>query len=199
MLTRTIILMLGGMFLLSFGTAQLEISDGEQEGVILNPPTANGGGGGGGNPFDQSLNTTDDVTFNDLTATGDLTDTACFTLEASFKLSTNTYWKLGLNVLSAGEGVEMIADGSVTQYGWTCSNTPSFDGCTHEFEVRNNGITLIDEIFTIANQNDAFEYDRDVHSFNQGDLIQMYYDKTGVACSTNKVSCGGFVCVVYDN
>ena len=198
MIDKAMIMMLGGMFLLSFATAGLEISDGEQIGIILEVEDEPSGGGGE-NPFDQSLNTTDDVTFNDLTATGDLTDTACFTLEASFKLSTNSYWKFGLNVLSAGEGVEMIADGSVTQYGWTCSNTPSFDGCTHEFEVRTNGITLIDEIFTIANQNDAFEYGRDVHSFNQGDLIQMYYDKTGVACSTNKVSCGGFVCVVYDN
>ena len=192
--------MLGGMFLLSFATAGLEISDGEQIGIILEVEDEPSGGGGE-NPFDQSLNTTDDVTFNDLTATGDLTDTACFTFEGSIRLSTNTYWKYGLNVLSAGEGVEMIADGSVTQFGWTCSNTPSAtDSCTHEFEVRTDGTTLIDEVFTNLNQNDAFEYSRNTHSFNQGDLIQIYYEKTGAFClSSAKISCGGFVCMVYDN
>ena len=154
-----------------------------------------------GQTFNQDLNTYDDVTFNDLTATGDLTDTACFTLEASFKLSTNSYWKFGLNMLSAGEGVEMIADGSVTQYGWTCSNSPvAGDTCTHEIEVRTDGSTLIEEAFISTNQNDAFEYSRNSHSFNQGDLIQMYYQKTGGIClSASKISCGGFVCVVYDN
>ena len=122
-------------------------------------------------------------------------------MEASFKLSTNSYWKFGLNVLSAGEGVEMIADGSVTQYGWTCSNSPvAGDTCTHEIEVRTDGSTLIEEAFISTNQNDAFEYNRDVNTFNQGDLIQMYYQKTGSFClSASKISCGGFVCVVYDN
>ena len=200
MIDKAMIMMLGGMFLLSFATAGLEISDGEQIGIILEVEDEPSGGGGE-NPFDQSLNTTDDVTFNDLTATGDLTDTACFTLEASFKLSTNSYWKFGLNVLSAGEGVEMIADGSVTQYGWTCSNSPTAgDTCTHEIEVRTDGSTLIEEAFISTNQNDAFEYNRDVNTFNQGDLIQMYYQKTGSFClSASKISCGGFVCVVYDN
>jgi hypothetical protein len=95
----------------------------------------------------------------------------------------------------------MIADGSVTQYGWTCSNSPvAGDTCTHEIEVRTDGSTLIEEAFISTNQNDAFEYNRDVNTFNQGDLIQMYYQKTGSFClSASKISCGGFVCVVYDN
>ena len=199
-MAKKIILMLGVMFLLSFVTAQLEISDGEQEGIILNPATASGGGGGGGgNPFNQDLNTTDDVQFNNIVATGNLTDTACFTLQGDFNIGTSgSYWKLGTNTLSSGEGIKMIADGSITQYGWTCSGTIGPDICTFEHEIRLGGSNLVAETWDV--QNSVFEYGRDVHNFVADDLVQLYYKRTGSLCgNAGKRSCGGFVCVVYDN
>lgn len=40
--------------------------------IVFNASCAGGGGGGGGNPFDQSLNTTDNVTFSGVNVTGNL-------------------------------------------------------------------------------------------------------------------------------
>jgi len=200
MIDKTIIMMLGAMFLFSFVTAGLEISDGAQDGIIVSvPPVPNGGGGGGGNPFNQDLNTYDNVQFNNLIATGNLTDTACFTLEGSFNIGTSgNYWQLGLNTLSSGEGIKMIADGSITQYGWTCSGTIGQDICTFEHEIRLGGSKLVAETWDV--QNSVFEYGRDVHNFVADDLVQLYYKRTGSLCqNSGKRSCGGFVCVVYDN
>ena len=187
--------------ILSVVSGQVEIGEDPQDivGAFIEPPEVPSGGGGGGNPFDQSLNTTDDVTFNNIIATGNLTDTACFTFDGNINIASSaSYWKYGLNLLSAGEGVKMFDRGSITQFGWTCSGYPTPEACDFEHEIRKSGVALVTETWDAQNQ--VFNYGRDDYTFTSNDLLQVYYKRTGGFClNSGKKSCGGFVCVIYDN
>lgn len=188
--------------ILSLVSAQVEIGEIPQDvvGVIIEPPEVpNGGGGGGGNPFDQSLNTTDNVQFNNIMATGNYSYVTSFTYEGNLNLGgTDSYWTFGRNVLSSSEGVTMWSDGSISEFGWSCSRTPPAGLCTHFFQIRIGSTPLVTESFLVSDE--VFKYGRDEFKFTEGDELSIYYDLVGSLCGSSvKAGCGGWIAVYNDD
>lgn len=187
--------------ILSLVSAQVEIGEEPQDlvGAFIEPPEVPSGGGGGGNPFDQSLNTTDDVTFNDLTLTGNYTYVSTYTYEAGLTLNgADTYWKLGQNILSANEGVKMWSDGSIAEFGWSCSRAPPLSICSNNFEIRIAGTPIVTKTFSVSDA--VHKFGRGEITFSAGDELAIYYDLVGTGCGASaKAGCGGWIAVYNDD
>ena len=151
----------------------------------------------GGEKYDQDLNTYDSVEFVNLTSTGNMTSTACWTFENNVNLVSSSYWTFGRNVLSMSEGIKMFQSGSIVQYGWSCSGIASPDSCTRQFQIKNSGFPVLSENWSY--QDEVFNYGRGEYTFSQSNELQLYYSLTGSSCSSGKRGCGGWICVVYDN
>lgn len=152
-----------------------------------------------GQTFNQDLNTYDDVTFNDLTLTGNYTYVSTYTYEAGLTLNGfDAYWKLGQNQLSAGEGVKMWSDGSIAEFGWTCSRTPPLGLCSSNFEIRIAGSPIVAKSFTANNV--VHKFGRGELTFTAGEELSIYYDLIGSICgATAKAGCGGWIAVYNDD
>ena len=152
-----------------------------------------------GQTFNQDLNTFNDIEFNDLTLTGNYTYVSTYTYDASLNLNgASSYWKFGSNTLSDTEGVTMWSDGSIAEFGWSCSRSPPLGLCTSEFVIRIAGSPLVSESYVIEEK--VIKYPRGALTFSAGDELAIYYELTGSICgSSAKAGCGGWIAVYNDD
>ena len=97
-----------------------------------------GGGGSGGNPFDQSLNTTDNVSFANLNISSSNSEINIFNLnnhKAKFKKYDNNELKITNEVYKIGGDVGTALDFDGSTGYVNCSNDPSSDITGKHFTV----------------------------------------------------------------
>jgi hypothetical protein len=132
-----------------------------ETGGVANDVLQNTGSGvmvwvpGAAGPFDQTLNTTDDVTFNDVILTGDLTVQGTTTIIDSANLSVTDNVIL-VNKDEVGVGVTLGTAGLEVDRGSSSNAQILYHEASDKWVVGfNTGVTIGTDLFYVANYSDA--------------------------------------------